>query len=130
MIVVVGESPGRGRSRTHLARMLDLSEEVMMTDVVWINIWDQPYSNERRYVEAIERMAEPGDAVLLLGRRVQRAFGLIHLAPLDTIARSGGLGPTFVAVPHPSGRNRWYNDPDHEEDARIVLRAIWRRHHR
>lgn len=129
-IYVVGESLGRGGTRAHLARLLGLEEAEMMAAVVWINLWEYPGTDVRRYVDVVERVAEPGDAILLLGRRVARAFRLETLPPLGTLARSAGIGPVLVAVPHPSGRNRWYNDPDHAEDASAVLRAVWRRYGR
>lgn len=126
MIYVVGESLGRGGTRAHLARLVGLSESEMMTSLVWLNLWDHPGTDPRRYVALVETAAAPGDAVLLLGRRVVRAFGLEDLRPLGSVSRSAGIGPIIVAVPHPSGRNRWYNDPANAADAEDVLRSVWR----
>jgi uracil-DNA glycosylase len=56
--------------------------------------------------------------MLLMGRGVAAAFSLPQLPPLLTqtvtlrSGRDGPLVPCRVAmVPHPSGRNLWYNDP-------------------
>lgn len=50
-----------------------------------------------------------GRRVVLLGKRVQGAFGL-SLQPLEMIRADGC---EWYAVPHPSGRNTWYNDARH-----------------
>lgn len=127
-IYVVGESLGRGGTRAHLARLLGLDESEMMASVVWLNLWEYPGVDVSRYVDLVERSAEPGDAVLLLGRRVARAFGLGDIEPLGMVWRNGGIGPCIVAVPHPSGRNRWWNDSERADDAEMTLRSVWRVH--
>ena len=80
MIIVVGETPGspEGQTGNRLAELFDVPPEVLYRRVVWINLWP---SAERGYdplqvVEFIERAAQPGDAVILLGRAVAKAFGL------------------------------------------------------
>lgn len=127
-VYVVGERLGRGGTRAHLARLLLIPESEMMSRVVWVNLWEHPGTTTDRYVRLIETAAGLDDVVIMLGRRVADAFGLRHLRPLEHVDR--GSGARLVLLPHPSGRNRWYNDPDHEEDASVELRGLWRRYGR
>ena len=53
--------------------------------------------------------------LVLLGRKVEAAF---DLKPGVWLTWRGRLG----IMPHPSGRNRWYNDPLNIEAAREFLR--------
>jgi len=126
MIIVVGESLGKGGTRSHLARLLDVSVPEMMAHVLWINLWEYPHTTTSIYVDAIERLAREEDAVLLLGRRVVRAFDLADRGPFEVVSRNAGLGPLIVPVPHPSGLNRWYNVPANVAAAETVLRSLWR----
>lgn len=126
MIVVVGEAVGKGGTRAHLARLFHVSVIEMMESVLWINLWEYPHTTTSLYVDAVERIAQPGDVVLLLGRRVVRAFGLEELPALGSVVRGAGVGPLVVAIPHPSGRNRWYNDADHALRATSALGHLWR----
>lgn len=61
---------------------------------------------------------------ILLGQRVAVAFGL-RLAPLMTWRPLVDDHPAYgeVAIlPHPSGLNRWWNDPENRAAARRFLR--------
>lgn len=133
MIWVIGESMSLGGShydtQDRLADLLGVTRDAMLASVLWLNLFEYPGTNPKRYVRLIEEGAHPVDAVILLGRRVQRAFGL-DIQPLSIVRRNGGRGPTLIAVPHTSSLNRWWNDPDHVEDASIALRAIWGGHSR
>lgn len=62
--------------------------------------------------------------LLLLGTKVCDAFGIENPHWLEVYASQ--LWRPMVAVPHPSGLNRWYNDPENEERARRMLWAIGR----
>lgn len=126
MIVVVGESLGKGGTRSHLALLLDVDVPTMMSRVLWLNLWEYPYTTTSIYVDAVERIAREQDVVLLLGRRVVRAFGLAERGPFEVVARNAGVGPMLVPVPHPSGLNRWYNTPANVTAAETVLRRLWR----
>lgn len=52
------------------------------------------------------------DEVVLLGERVRYAFNSLFDDDLGWLESrfDGRTGTRFWAVPHPSGRNRWYND--------------------
>jgi len=125
MIWVVGEKQGAGGTRRRLAELLGVDVPDLMAEVLWLNLWEYPGTKTERYVQLVEEATQPGDVVWLLGRRVQRAFGLPQEPALTTIERSAGS--TMLCLPHPSGLNRWWNDPDHVDDATIVLRALWGR---
>lgn len=59
--------------------------------------------------------------VVLLGRQVQKAFGLPPFEPL-TYELIGGC--RFYAVPHPSGRNMWFNDEKNRVAAGNLLLSL------
>lgn len=128
MIYVVGESLGSGGTRRRLAALFEVPEAEMMDAVLWLNLWEYPGARPERYVRLVEESADPTDAIILLGRRVQRAFGLEQQEPLTTIVR--GSGTTILCLPHPSGLNRWWNDPAHVVEATTALRALWGAHSR
>lgn len=63
--------------------------------------------------------------VLLAGRRVAAAWP--WRAPSDYLRWEAGPGGVLLAViPHPSGVNRWWNEPEHRDAARRFLRAATR----
>lgn len=130
MIWVIGERHGaaRGATNERLAQLIGVSADQLMDAVLWLNLWEYPGTRAERYVRLVEEAADDRDAIVLLGRRVQHAFGLDHAAPFSTVTRNAGRGPVIISIPHPSGLNRWWNDPDHQDDAAIALRAVWGSH--
>lgn len=71
-----------------------------------------------------------GREVLFLGRKVEAAFlrGMKrpYLRPQDHLPATSGSFRAYT-VPHPSGRNLWYNDPDNQLRAREFLADFARR---
>lgn len=67
------------------------------------------------------RIAYNPRVVILLGKRVARAFGV----PQDyfTLHR---LDHEFYVLPHPSGINRWFNEPANTEKFSAFLKEIIR----
>lgn len=75
-----------------------------------------------------------GRSALLLGRRVLRAFELGEPEPLSWLWLDCGRGPAWdvrrkrlarvAYLPHPSGRNRWYNEEENVRRAREFLREL------
>lgn len=59
------------------------------------------------------------DLVVMLGRNVQRVLGFKGLDWFEEIEKNG---VTFVAFPHPSGRNRWWNSVENCERAERYLK--------
>jgi uracil-DNA glycosylase len=66
-----------------------------------------------------------GQTVLLLGGRVAEAFG-IHDAYFTWHVVNGAR---LYIVPHPSGVNRWWNDPINKLCAEQFMQAIVRNSH-
>ena len=62
-----------------------------------------------------------GRVVLLLGVAVRRAFAvpplLVHPQEL--------YGVTWRQLPHPSGRCRWYNDPENRKVAEVLMQDLY-----
>lgn len=63
-------------------------------------------------------LSEPYDVYLLAGRRVAASFGLVGAA-IPSMWRVAGK--RLLVVPHPSGRNRLWNDPT----VRARVREMW-----
>jgi len=68
------------------------------------------------------------DRVVLLGDRVQRAFGRMvalreEALSYTTFTAPDGSPIAFYRMPHPSGRNRFYNQPENRQLAaeRLLL---------
>lgn len=61
--------------------------------------------------------------VLLMGRGVAAAF---HQQRREYLRPWDWVGHRFVIFPHPSGVNRWYNDPVNEGAAGSYLRDLLR----
>jgi len=134
--LLIGECPGRagglplegaiGRRIAELAG-LTFTEYLERTERVNLFVEPQPmWSATKARFQAWSLVASvtayaPWDhrVVLLLGRRVTAAFGLGQrewLLPLT------GASGTWVACPHPSGRNRWYNHLQNRERLAAFLR--------
>jgi hypothetical protein len=73
---------------------------------------------------AAERLAPAlrGRRVILLGQHVARAFGWRRPFFVWVPQEEGGA---IAAIPHPSSRNLWWNDPEHRAAARRFLRAAF-----
>lgn len=147
MVVFVGQAPSlalakagngspfaSGRSTDRLARLCGLSSTAQLHERAWLlnvgrNDFDgdeEPASSTRlRALEIVGRLK--GRRVVLLGVKVAAAFGLHHLPLLewrDVVAH----GSRFKAArcPHPSGLNRYWNDPANCDLARVFLsEAVW-----
>lgn len=68
-----------------------------------------------------------GRVVLGLGRGVVSALGAEDLAPLELRwTNLGGSSFLLAHLPHPSGRNRWWNaDENRRSAAAFVRRVLW-----
>ncbi len=66
-----------------------------------------------------------GRRVVLLGRDVQGAFGIAGALPMEERTEAVSTGwITFYCVPHTSGRNLWYNDPENRRLAIEFFRRL------
>jgi len=97
----------------------------LITDEAKSPRWSAPRAREAATAIAMEAAAE--DPFILLGRRVCDAFGLYGVQlPCCVLGPSGPTGEfrrTVVAIPHPSGRCRDWNDPGMIGRVRDLVRA-------
>lgn len=116
---------------------------------LWRMLFDETGATMRQYVDAFERVnlvtgpafatraaqaraAEllpslAGRSIVLLGQEVRKSFGHQRSALLEPYC----VGPpgsevTFYQLPHPSGRNLWYNDDTNRRAAGRLLAMLYR----
>lgn len=136
-VVVVGEAPGRGggpplggRVGARLSGLLgaDVSKVARLANL--LDAWPGrstgkgagfPIDDARRAAAAMQL----GTSALFLGKRVARAFGI--RSP-DYFRIYGVRGARVAVFPHPSGVNRFWNDPRNERVAMLFIRAFFRAH--
>ena len=88
-----------------------------------------PYSQAKMLARQIEPSLA-GYNVLFVGKRVAAAFGFGHNNP--TFRKPLQWHPwvyRYAVLPHPSGINRWWNDPDNKAMGEAFLHAVadqWR----
>ena len=63
-----------------------------------------------------------GREVIFAGRRVAEAFGFFE----EYMVRKALWDFSASTIPHPSGVNRWWNDPGNAESVGMFLRAVMR----
>lgn len=80
----------------------------------------------------IYKTLHPEDTLIILGSGVLKCFrGLVgDLEPCELYCTRYGprgaekQGHSVIMIPHPSGLNRWYNDPSNTARAAACLRAL------
>ena len=110
--------PLAGRSARFLERVLGLDRGELLETVGAANLFDHKVERWRarearvraRFLEENALPYLPWGRVVLLGRRVQRAFGVSTLEPF------GVWSGSKLFAPHPSGLNRWWNDRGNRAD--------------
>lgn len=133
-ILVVGEMPGsplggpplEGATGARLAELMGLqwADYLRVTERLnlvpsWRLSW--PAVDARARAASLARLF-PRRRSILLGRRVAEAFGIECLTGVFE-APEGGL---VMTLPHPSGRNRWYNSDGNRQTARLLLALMMR----
>lgn len=134
-IIIIGEQadhdgadPLSGDSGRRMARLIGVDFREFLESFVRINLWqpaEKPRGEGRR--GDLELRVLGGRKVVLLGRSVARAFDLKTEPWLCRrfIQARGSYRPYEVLLlPHPSGRNRWYNDSANREAAGRALREF------
>lgn len=144
-VLLVGESPARGT----LAALDDVSRagrrlRVLLgtPDFDTVNLVGRagpawPLSLVRVRARQLADEAFHGREVILLGRKVARAFSRVspELAALaegppfsmvmaTVPAPSGWAHAAVWLAPHPSGRNRWWNDPVNRRAGGLFFRLV------
>jgi len=131
-VLFLGESPGRswrdgsvpvgGRNARRLGALLGMCGPAFLQRFSTANVLDTidefPMTEARRAARRMDFSRY--DLVVMLGRKVQQALGFPGMAWFGVVERDG---TQFLAFPHPSGRNRWWNDPDNVDTAAEVLRS-------
>lgn len=82
--------------------------------------FDMPLA--RRRAEVLAQSFRPNQIVLLLGQRVAMAFGFSNRT--QPFVQHHIHGAEVRIVPHPSGINRWWNEPKNEDAAKVFMRTI------
>lgn len=131
LVVLVGEAPGApgypeplppcSRVGRKLANLANLSEERYARAFDRVNVFDRPMQGwdareaqdrARRIIDLVRHRR-----VVLLGRRVARAFRI----SAEWFEEVRCWNTEWYVMPHPSGRNLWYNDPRNTKEAREFL---------
>lgn len=141
--VLVGEGPSgpvppelafQGPCWRRLARLAGVGEEDLRQILDSVNLlaeWPGPGASKGTAfpLPAARAAAAALDlgrwrVVVLAGRRVAAAFAdLPHLDYLERLARFP-RGQVWMVLPHPSGVNRWWNDPGNVALASAALRDL------
>ena len=149
-IILIGEAPGKnwkpsdvpllGRIGKRLAILMGTNEYNYRWHTRRENLlqrWPGPARgngsawNAKLAARAAARMERkgilgmPDSIVILLGRRVARAFRF-HESPWFKEWPQAN-GATIVVAPHPSGASRWWNDPRNWNEACRFWRGIYAR---
>lgn len=130
----IGEMPGgkevegkpafdKGFSAMRLSKLMDCPDvEEFKRKYYRMNVfesiqeWD---ADEARVWAALFcSMANRPTTAILCGAKVHAAFGLVMRRPFEVVRR-GYI--QLVLMPHPSGLNRWWNDPANVELAKREL---------
>lgn len=139
--LLIGEAPSRtsdpkkpfhGASGTYLAKLaglsgvIQLSYEFRLRNILqrWPGIGNAGEKGSRFPIAKAKRVARkiPLEGIVILaGRRVAKAFGLDH-APYFTFFERGEA--IVAVIPHPSGANRFWNDPENRVIAAKFLRGV------
>ena len=139
--LIVGEAPGKngdpskpieGRVGARLADCCGLTLDEFLAAFERVNLLDeQPQDSGKgasfdvrqagRVTRELEKTFAPGQVVLLLGKRVARAFRISCAEYFDWFALNHAQA---CVVPHPSGVNRWWNEPENELQMRRFMRNV------
>jgi uracil-DNA glycosylase len=114
-----------GDSGRRLAAMIGVPLADFLESTDRMNVVDTPdeWGDKQRVqwglVQVVGAMRDRD--VILLGGKVSRALG-IYIPRFEWSARAGSR---IAVMPHPSGRNRFWNDPDNVEKAEAFLREAY-----
>lgn len=150
MLTFIGEAPGphsgencplwpvgQGTAGYRLCKMTGLSRRAYLHETSRLNLlpWYSPHwrSDDAQAAAGNIRGSNlfVGRSVILVGRRVYDAFFpmsndwlLFEWMPLSGIATSGLWCARLACIPHPSGRNRAWNDPEVRAQCEEFLRGV------
>ena len=109
-----------GALRHHYLRTFERRNLVTGTE------WDRRAARQRA-METIEELADTGRVVVLLGNSVREAFdrALSGGLPPVLLHPQQAMGCTWRQVPHPSGRNLWYNVPENVRVVELLMEELY-----
>jgi hypothetical protein len=128
---VIGESPNGHMSRwSYDAGSASRVKKLSGKELPWFNLFAaEPSTWDRQRARAVAtrfclelQEKQRTWTLLLLGRKVCHAFGIERPEWLEWY-RSALWGP-LIAVPHPSGLNRWWNNSENTLAAKELLSAV------
>lgn len=135
-----GKPPFTGKCGRFLADLLGKTQEQMLKDHDFINVLDHwpgkgiggdKFPIQEARIAAKKKLdLMHGRLCVLLGHNVARAFGCSQFRYLEwyEIRNPENFAeivvPLMTIVPHPSGVNRYYNDPDKRLIVSKFLRTI------
>lgn len=139
MIAIVGEAPPRwnvppmtGSTGMRLAKLMIVED--VHSAATCLNLYRTPRKtwhaeNARGMAQLLAPTLERHRVVLLLGRRVQKAFDFERVKFFDPMPREATahvfFGTTlFYVMPHPSGLNRWWNHRTNIAFAQTFFEAL------
>lgn len=144
--LIVGEAPSKneiterpieGRVGLRLANCAGLTMEEFLAHFDRVNLLHVRQDTKEKGFEFDQHEAErqaarlsikPGQTVLLLGRRVAKAFSFD--ASYELFVRYSMRDAEFYIMPHPSGINRWWNDDQNIIEAvRFMHNVVERTRH-
>ncbi len=135
--------PMSGRSGQLLAELMGIDQDEMLAKHDFVNVIERwpghhPIKGDKFPMEEAKRMAAllvpklSNRVVVLLGANVATAFAMPAFKYFEEYILSINIqnGPAvpppyaIIVVPHPSGLNRWYTDPEKREVACKVLSML------
>lgn len=106
-------------------------------NLVVARTYDRTHARARAY-ELMCELRDSGRTIVLLGQEVRAAFDFVlkSAAPFQLGDKPIGLPPliihpqeaggcTWRQIPHPSGRNLWYNDPENRKVVELLLEELY-----
>lgn len=136
----VTETPLEGRVGKRLAALCGLTYEQYLERFDRVNLlhvrqdttekgftFDHAAAGHEAHRLYVAGIVAPGRIVLLLGWRVARAFSN-GFSKLPYFVEHQHGGAAFYVLPHPSGVNRYWNDPENVARASEFMRRIVKEH--
>ena len=139
-VLLIGQAPGRkgdayrpleGRVASKLAGLAGVSVEDWLDRTERMNLLDEFPGKAGKgdiwNTELTRKKAEEvkpylvDRTVLLLGRNVARAFGLVKLS---WMVWTEEFGARMAVIPHPSGIVIWWNSLENREKVGIFLKGV------
>lgn len=145
---MIGESPGTGypdepvlggRFSKKMAKVMSIEEPIFLSMFIRSNLIDFPVKDwntaSRILAKHTISLVEPfldQRIVFLAGRRVAAEFGVVdvdyyrEVAHMKTLPCGNDVTYGTIVIPHPSGRNRWWNDRNNTAEAKRFWRDwLW-----